>query len=92
MAHDATTVFETLVEIIADETALAASDIELDQTFTTDLDLDSLSVMTIVTLAEDKFSVEIPDEAIKDLSTVRDAVNYILALTSQQPSAKPQSP
>ena len=41
------------------------------------LDIDSLSMMTIVTLAEEKFSVRIPDEEVKNLTTVGDAVSYI---------------
>jgi acyl carrier protein len=35
--------------------------------------------MTIVVNAEDKFSVKIPDEEVKNLITVGDAVTYITA-------------
>ncbi|MCL2804089.1 MAG: acyl carrier protein [Micrococcales bacterium] len=79
MALDATAVQDGLTEIIVDETGLDAADVALDKSFTDDLDIDSLSMMTIVTLAEDMFSVEIPDSAIKDLATVGDAVNFITA-------------
>jgi acyl carrier protein len=34
-------------------------------------------MMTIVVNAEDKFGVKIPDEEVKNLITVADAVNYI---------------
>jgi acyl carrier protein len=34
-------------------------------------------MMTIVTLAEEKFDVRIPDEEVKNLVTVGDAVSYI---------------
>ena len=34
-------------------------------------------MMTIVVNAEEKFGVRIPDDDVKNLSTVRDAVNYI---------------
>ena len=50
---------------------------ELDKSFTDDLDIDSLSMTSIVVQAEDKFSVKIPDEDIKNLTTVRDVVAYI---------------
>jgi acyl carrier protein len=33
--------------------------------------------MTIVVNAEDKFGVKIPDEEVKNLITVEDAVSYI---------------
>ncbi len=45
--------------------------------FTDDLDIDSLSMMTIVVNAEEKFGVRIPDDEVKNLKTVGDAVSYI---------------
>ncbi|HET7280399.1 MAG TPA: acyl carrier protein, partial [Dermatophilaceae bacterium] len=44
-----------------------------------DLDIDSLSMMTIVVNAEEKFGVRIPDDEVKNLKTVGDAVGYIAA-------------
>jgi acyl carrier protein len=49
----------------------------MEKSFTDDLDIDSISMMTIVVNAEDKFGVKIPDENVKDLITVADAVNFI---------------
>ena len=66
-----------LAEIVAEETGIDAADVQLDKSFTDDLDIDSLSMMTIVTLAEEKFDVRIPDEEVKNLVTVGDAVNFI---------------
>ena len=66
-----------LAEIVNEETGLDAESVQLDKSFTDDLDIDSLSMMTIVVNAEDKFGVRIPDEEVKNLSTVGDAVNYI---------------
>ena len=60
-----------------EETGLPVESVELDKSFTDDLDIDSLSMMTIVVNAEEKFGVRIPDDDVKNLSTVRDAVNYI---------------
>ena len=77
MAKDKTEVLEGLIEIIVDETGLDAADITPDKSFSDDLDIDSLSMMTIVTLAEDRFEVEIPDDSVKDLSTVASAVDFI---------------
>ena len=50
-----------------------------DKTFTDDLDVDSLSMMTIAVTAEEKFGAKIPDEEVKNLKTVGDAVNFIKA-------------
>lgn len=66
-----------LAEIVNEETGLDAESVQLDKSFTDDLDIDSLSMMTIVTQAEDKFSVTIPDDEVKNLVTVGDAVSYI---------------
>lgn len=66
-----------LAEIVNEETGIEASSVQLDKSFTDDLDIDSLSMMTIVVNAEEKFGVRIPDEEVKNLVTVGDAVSYI---------------
>jgi acyl carrier protein len=66
-----------LAEIINEETGLPADDVQPQKSFTDDLDIDSLSMMTIVVNAEEKFGVRIPDDDVKDLKTVGDAVSYI---------------
>jgi acyl carrier protein len=75
---DANEVLAGLTEIIVDETGLPADSVQLEKSFTDDLDIDSLSMMTIVTLAEEKFEVRIPDDDVKGLVTVKDAVDYIV--------------
>jgi acyl carrier protein len=79
MALNENEVLAGLTEIVAEETGLDAADVQMDKSFTDDLDIDSLSMMTIVTLAEEKFDVRIPDEEVKNLVTVGDAVKYIAA-------------
>jgi len=66
-----------LAELVNDETGIAADAVQMDKSFTDDLDIDSISMMTIVVNAEDKFGVKIPDEEVKNLITVADAVNFI---------------
>ena len=66
-----------LAEIVNEETGLPTDSVLADKSFTEDLDIDSLSMMTIVVNAEEKFSVRIPDEDVKNLRTVGDAVAYI---------------
>ena len=77
MANTDQEILEGLAEIVAEETGLDKADILLEKSFQDDLDIDSLSMMTIVTHAEDKFEVRIPDEEVKNLSTVGDAVSFI---------------
>ena len=66
-----------LAELINDETGIATDTVAADKSFTDDLDIDSISMMTIVVNAEEKFDVKIPDEEVKNLKTVGDAVAYI---------------
>jgi acyl carrier protein len=78
MALSKDEVLAGLAELINDETGIATDSVELDKSFTDDLDIDSISMMTIVVNAEEKFDVKIPDEEVKNLSTVGDAVNFIV--------------
>ncbi len=78
MAHTEQEVLSGLAELVNDETGLPQDQVQLDKSFTDDLDIDSLSMMTIVVNAEEKFGVRIPDDEVKDLKTVRNAVDYIV--------------
>lgn len=66
-----------LAEIVNEVAGVPADDVQLDKSFTDDLDVDSLSMVEIIYAAEEKFGVEIPDEEAKGLRTVGDAVAYI---------------
>ena len=77
MASSEQEILRGLAEIVNEETGLPADAVQLDKNFTDDLDIDSLSMMTIVVNAEEKFGVRIPDDDVKNLQTVGDAVSYI---------------
>ena len=66
-----------LADLVNDETGIATENVQLEKSFTDDLDIDSISMMTIVVNAEEKFDVKIPDDEVKNLKTVQDAVDYI---------------
>jgi acyl carrier protein len=66
-----------LADIVNEVTGIPAEDVQLEKSFTDDLDVDSLSMVEVVVAAEEKFDVRIPDDAVKDLKTVGDAVSYI---------------
>jgi acyl carrier protein len=77
MAHSESEILEGLAEIVNEETGLPTDAVTADKSFTDDLDIDSLTMMTVVSVAEEKFGVTIPDEDVKNLSTVGDAVSFI---------------
>ena len=66
-----------LAQIVNEIAGVPVGDITLGKSFINDLDVDSLSMVEIATAAEDQFGVRIPDEDLKDLKTVGDAVSYI---------------
>lgn len=66
-----------LADIVNEVAGVAAEDVQLDKSFTDDLDVDSLSMVEIIYGCEEKFGVSIPDEDSKNLRTVGDAVAYI---------------
>ena len=78
MANSEQEILSGLAEIVNEETGLPVESVEPDKNFTDDLDIDSLSMMTIVVNAEEKFGVRIPDDDVKNLKTVGDAVSYIV--------------
>jgi acyl carrier protein len=82
MALSQSDVLAGLAELVNEETGIDTGNVQLDKSFSDDLDIDSISMMTIVVNAEDKFGVKIPDEEVKNLVTVGDAVNYIVSATA----------
>lgn len=68
---------EKVKEILLDYTEVPADEITLTADLVNDLDLNSLDVVNIVVAFEDEFEIEIPDRAIRDLTTAEDIVKYI---------------
>ena len=66
-----------LAEIVEEVAGVEADEVTADKSFVDDLDIDSLSMVEIAVAAQDKFGVEIPDDQLKDLTTVQDVVNYV---------------
>jgi acyl carrier protein len=77
MAHTTEEVLAGLAELINDETGISPDQVTLEKSFTDDLDIDSISMMTIVVNAEEKFDVKIPDDEVKNLTTVGEDVSFI---------------
>ena len=77
MAMTETEIQTGLGEIIDEVAGVPADEVTPDKSFVDDLDIDSLSMVEIAVDAQDKFGVEIPDDQLKDLTTVQDVVNYV---------------
>ena len=66
-----------LGEIVEEIAGVPAAGLTPGKSFVDDLDIDSLSMVEIAVAAQDKFGVEIPDDELKDLTTVQDVVTYV---------------
>jgi acyl carrier protein len=66
-----------LGEIIEEIAGVPADEVTPSKSFVDDLDIDSLSMVEIAVAAQDKFGVEIPDDQLKDLTTVQDVVTFV---------------
>jgi acyl carrier protein len=66
-----------LGEIVEEIAGVPADEVTPTKSFVDDLDIDSLSMVEIAVAAQDKFGVEIPDDQLKDLTTVQDVVNFV---------------
>jgi acyl carrier protein len=70
-------ILAALGEIVQEATGIPAEKVEMDKSFVDDLDVDSLSMVEIATMAEDKFGVAVPDSELSKLKTVGDVVGFI---------------
>lgn len=77
MAVSEQEILDGLGDIVEEVAGVSKGDVQLEKSFTEDLDIDSLSMVEVVVAAEEKFNVKIPDDDVKNLRTVQDAVNYI---------------
>ncbi len=72
--------FEKVKSLLVEELSVSAEDITLEAELVNDLGINSLELADLVFLCEEKFSIQIDDEQIKDLNTVGDVVNYLETL------------
>jgi acyl carrier protein len=70
-------ILTALGEIVQEATGIPASKVVPAASFVNDLDIDSLSMVEIATMAEDKFNVSIPDSELAKLKTVADVVDFL---------------
>ena len=70
-------IFEKVREIVADQLDVDVKKVTLDADFSTDLGADSLDTVELVMAIEEEFSIEIPDKDAENISTLKQAVNFI---------------
>ncbi|GGT67713.1 MULTISPECIES: acyl carrier protein [Actinomadura] len=75
-------ILDGLAEIIDEIVGIDKSEVTPEKNFIDDLDIDSLSMVEIAVAAQDRFGVEIPDDELRNLKTVKDVINFVQNLQS----------
>lgn len=68
---------QEVIKIIAGVANVPARKIKLESNLVSDLNIDSLDLVELISAFEDKYHVTIDDNDIKDFQTVGDIINYI---------------
>ena len=68
---------EQVKKIVIDHLGIDASKVTPESKFIDDLGADSLDTVELVMAFEEKFGIEIPDDAAETIQTVKDAISYI---------------
>ena len=70
---------ERVKKIIIEQLGVKEEEVKNESSFVDDLGADSLDTVELVMALEEEFETEIPDEEAEKLSTVQEAIDFIIA-------------
>ena len=68
---------DKVIAIIAERLDVDKEKVIMEASFQTDLGADSLAIVELVMELEEEFKIEISDEEAEQITTVRDAIEFI---------------
>jgi acyl carrier protein len=69
--------FDEVKKVVVEQLDVSPDQVTPEASFVNDLGADSLDMVELTMAFEEKFSIEIPDEAAEKITVVQDAVNYL---------------
>ncbi len=69
-----------IISLTATQLDLGEDEISLDSNFMNDLGADSLDTVELILNIEDEFGIEIPDNEIEEMHTVKSMLNYLTSV------------
>ncbi|HCG80286.1 MULTISPECIES: acyl carrier protein [Gammaproteobacteria] len=70
---------ERVKKIVCEQLGVKEEEVKASSSFVDDLGADSLDTVELVMALEEEFETEIPDEQAEKLTTVQEAIDYIVA-------------
>lgn len=70
-------VFEVIRSVIVEIKDIPEEEIKLESSFDEDLEADSLDIVEMLMLLEEKYDIQIPEEDAEKMKTVKNVVDYI---------------
>lgn len=70
---------ERVKKIVCEQLGVKEEDVKASSSFVDDLGADSLDTVELVMALEEEFETEIPDEHAEKLTSVQEAIDYIIA-------------
>ena len=72
---------EKVIEIIVEQLDVTREECVPEASFIEDLGADSLDLVELIMAMEENFGIEISDEELQKIRTIKDAINYIKGKT-----------
>tara|TARA_Y100000294_G_scaffold151484_1_gene149311 strand:+ start:305 stop:541 length:237 start_codon:yes stop_codon:yes gene_type:complete len=69
-----------IISLTATQLDLEEDEISLDSNFMNDLGADSLDTVELILNIEEEFGIEIPDNEIEEMHTVKSMLNYLTSV------------
>ena len=70
---------ERVIKLVCEQLGVKEEEVTSEASFVEDLGADSLDTVELVMALEEEFETEIPDEDAEKITTVKEAIDYILA-------------